>query len=566
MSFRGDADEGNDFAGPARDRYFLPPCLQADMRTTSVLGAALALAVSFSPIASAQCPTWTVDSPFPHFNERFATSVAVDGGTWVVGSPGHFGEGRAQVYSSSPEGAVFEGYLWPGELQALDSFGATVAVDGDTIVVGAPGDDDGTYGAGAVYVYERIMGTWIKTAKLTSAWPTATASFGSSLAVEGDWIAVGAPYDSKSITYGGRVSLFQRTEFGWQIENELPGTHVLERFGASLALEEGRLAVGAPGFSGGRVELYELVGESWVPGAVLEPQAIQHGDEFGSSVTLDGALLVAGARSDSVVAPGAGAAYVFGELAGGWVELQRLQADIPVASDRFGGAVELSGGFLAVGMPGSDIAAPEGGAVTFFAGGALNGTSYQPFVSEQYLLPLGAAGGEQFGTTIGMGPLGMWVGAPGEDTLENDAGRAHAYSFVDIGCASLSVGPKEVSSHDLTALTFELDAGPDFAGQPYFMLGTSQSYAGPTMLGGMAIPLTGPDDYTMHLLHNVNQNGQVATAAYLDANGRGKARVDLGMADVALLNGMQLSHVFFCFTPEGQTTFVSSVATTQVIW
>jgi len=536
------------------------------MRTTSILGAALALATSLSSTAWAQCPSWTVDSPFPHFNERFASSVAVDGGTWVVGSPGHFGEGRAQVYSSSLEGAVFEGYLWPGELESLDSFGATVAVHDDMIVIGAPGDDDGTYGAGAVYVYERIMGSWIKTAKLTSAWPTASASFGSSLAVEDDWIAVGAPFDSKSIAYGGRVSLFHRTEFGWQIEDELPGIHVLERFGTSLALDAGRLAVGAPGFDGGSVQIFELVAGHWVSGAVLEPQGAKHGDEFGSSVALDGELMVAGARSDSVVAPGAGAAYVFGEVGGAWVELQRLQADIPVASDRFGGAVELSDGFLAIGMPGSDIAAPEGGAVTFFAGGHLSGSSYKPFVSEEHLLPLGAAGGEQYGSTIAMSPFGMWVGAPGEDTLENDAGRAHAYSFVDIGCASLSVGPKEVSLHDLTALTFELDAGPDMAGQPYFMLGTSQAYAGPTMLGGMAIPLTGPDSYTIHLLHNVNQNGHESTAAYLDANGQGTARIDLTTVDVALMNGMQLSHVFFCFTPEGKTTFVSSVATTQVIW
>ena len=118
----------------------------------------------------------------------------------------------------------------------------------------------------------------------------------------------------------------------------------------------------------------------------------------------------------------------------------------------------------------------------------------------------------------------------------------------------------------MTELAFELDAGPEMAGQPYFMLGTSQIYTGPTMLGGMAIPLTGPDSYTMHLLHNVNQNGHESTAAYLDANGQGTARIDLSTVDVALMNGMQLSHVFFCFTPEGKTTFVSSVATTQVIW
>ena len=61
-------------------------------------------------------------------------------------------------------------------------------------------------------------------------------------------------------------------------------------------------------------------------------------------------------------------------------------------------------------------------------------------------------------------------------------------------------------------------------------------------------------------------NAELAARIADEADGRGKARVDLSVADVALLNGMQLSHVFFCFTPEGKTTFVSSVATTQVIW
>ena len=160
----------------------------------------------------------------------------------------------------------------------------------------------------------------------------------------------------------------------------------------------------------------------------------------------------------------------------------------------------------------------------------------------------------------------MWIGAPGEDTVESNAGRAHAFSLIDIGCSSLSVGPEEVSSHAPKAVHFEINAGPKFAGEPYFMVGTAQPFTHPTMVGGLALPLTMGGDYSLYLLYNVNQNGQKNTAAYLDDQGRGKATIDLAQTDVALLNGMQLHHAFFSFTELGQATFMSSVATVDIIW
>lgn len=530
-------------------------------------GLALAATLLFSvPNASAQCQSWSVDSNFPQFNERFATSVATDGGTWVTGSPGYLGTGRAQVFSSTTTGAEFEGYLWPGGLVSQDSFGAAVAVRGEVIAVGAPGDDAGNFGSGAVYVFERFLGKWVYTTKLKAALPTSSASFGSALAVGDGWIAVGAPFDSSFKTFSGRTTVFQKTSAGWVLENEFAGALPLDRLGSSLAITNDQLFIGAPGGGAGRVETFRLTNDQWVPDQVLTAASGKTGDEFGTSVAIDGNLLVVGARSDSVVAPGAGAAFVFGFANSVWIEMQRLQANVPMNSDRFGGAIALIKGFIAVGAPGSDLVAQEGGAATFFANGSFDGVTYKPFESKKHLLPLGASGGEQFGSTLAMSPYGMWIGAPGEDTLESNAGRAHAFSFVDIGCSSLSVGPAEVSAQNLKKVHFEINAGKKFAGMPYFLLGSAQPYTTPTLVGGMALPLTLPDAYGYFLIYNPNTGGQINTVAYLDANGRGTASIDLTQVTVPLLNGMQLNHAFFVFNEVGLTKFTSSVATVKIIF
>ena len=530
-------------------------------------GLALAATLILSvPAASAQCQSWSVDSNFPQFNERFASSVATDGGTWVTGSPGYLGAGRAQVFSSTAAGAAFESYLWPGGLVAQDSFGAAVAVHGDVIAVGAPGDDVGNFGSGAVYVFERFLGKWVYTTKLKAALPSTSASFGAALAVGDGWIAVGAPFDSSFKTFSGRTTVFLKTSAGWVLENEFAGAQPLDRLGSSLAMAGDQLFIGVPGAGAGRVETFRLSDDQWVPEQVLAATNGKVGDEFGSSIAIDDYLAVVGARSDSVVAPGAGAAYVFGLANSVWIEMQRLQGNVPMNSDRFGGSVAIIKGFIAVGAPGSYLVAQEGGAATFFANGSFDGITYKPFESKKHLLPLGASGGEQFASTLAMSPYGMWIGAPGEDTSEANAGRAHAFSFVDIGCSSLSVGPAEVSAQNLKTIHFEINAGKKFAGKPYFLLGSAQPFTTPTLVGGMALPLTLPDDYGFFLIYNANKGGQMNTVAYLDANGRGSASIDLTQVNVPLLNGMQLKHAFFVFNEVGLTKFTSSVVTVKVIF
>ena len=201
----------------------------------------------------AQCPAWSLDALVPQFDDRLGASVDGQGGSLVVGVPGHFGQGQALVFEITSAGAVQTGLLWPSGLGPRDQFGHAVAVSGNVIVVGAPGDDDGAFGAGAVYVYERVFGVWLQTAKLQ------------------------APF-------AGLVSLFQKTTGGWVLRQEEPGTNAFERFGTALAMTGGTVAVGAPGVGAGRVELFEMAQTSWLAGPVLNPTGGSADAEFGSAL------------------------------------------------------------------------------------------------------------------------------------------------------------------------------------------------------------------------------------------------------------------------------------------
>ncbi len=233
---------------------------------------------------------------------------------------GGFGAGAVFAFErdeSLPTGWRFLQKLIASDSQGGSSFGLAVDLDGDTFVAGAPSDDALFANAGAAYVFERGPdGLWSEQVKLISSQPGFEDSFGSSVAIEGDTIAVGAPSDPIG---QGAVYIFGRNIGGpeaWGFEARIvPDDPDPTNFGHALDLVDGKLLVGALASGpGGRVHLSERDGAGqWIE--TFRASAEEESVRFGSAVGLSGSTMAVGSMLDDDGGFDAGAAYVYEAVA-----------------------------------------------------------------------------------------------------------------------------------------------------------------------------------------------------------------------------------------------------------
>jgi hypothetical protein len=403
--------------------------------------------------------TWApqayLKAPNAESSDEFGISVAISGNTIVVGASKenssqssilHAGSlptaatdddsaalaGAAYVFVRS--GAIWstEAYLKASNPEASDNFGASVAIDGDTIVVGAPnedsnqgtishagsfptaaGDNDAASAAGAAYVFTRSGGVWSQQAYLKACNAEGADSFGEVVAISGDTVVVGAKgedgglpgvlnagslptaaSDSDAANGAGAAHVFVRSGTTWTqqayLKSSNPGLGDL--FGYPVAISSDTIVVGAHREAGnntlvinsatlpstatannlvtaaGAAYVFFRSGTTWSQQAYLKAPNAETNDEFGYALAISGDTIVVGAhledsnqetisQATALPTPGtdndanasAGAAYVFARQAGVWSQNAYLKAPNPDANDRFAAAVAISGSTIAVG-------------------------------------------------------------------------------------------------------------------------------------------------------------------------------------------------------------------------
>ncbi|HET8933360.1 MAG TPA: FG-GAP repeat protein [Polyangiales bacterium] len=195
----------------------------------------------------------------PSDGDMFGASVAISGDLLVVGAPRYnlmlfkvvppTGPGTAYVFRR--EGRVWkqDGQLNPSEGSGADMFGSHVSVLGDTVLVGAPYDSTGGSHAGAVYSFAKSNGVWSQQQKIIPNKPVAEASFGISNAIEKDTFVAGAMQDSSMGEASGSAYVFTRNGGMWVEQERLlaPSPKPLATFGMSVQIRSGRILVTAPG-------------------------------------------------------------------------------------------------------------------------------------------------------------------------------------------------------------------------------------------------------------------------------------------------------------------------------
>ena len=294
-------------------------------------------------------------------SDGFGSALDAHLGTMLVGASGGRGGGASSVYvfEQSPSGSwEASGGLAAGNVSPDSRFGATVAIRGDVAVVGAPGPsgrrrNPRPTGPGAAYVFQREGGVWTERAMLTSA--GTPNGFGSSVAIQGDQILVGAPYEDQS----GAVYTFRLSGGQWERTGTLSvrGVRANDRFGTSVKVDGDQALVSAPGRSGGEGAVFTFSFDSgegqWAATGRLLPFDGFQQDRFGSSLALTG-------RGVWVGSPGAsrrsGAAYLFeGSAEDGWSGASKLGMSGLQASDAFGSAIAIGDEVAVVGVAGVDF-------------------------------------------------------------------------------------------------------------------------------------------------------------------------------------------------------------------
>lgn len=413
-------------------------------------------------------------------SDRFGHSVAISGDTAIVGATfegsgatgvngnqsdnGTPGSGAAYIFVRNGGVWTQQAYLKASNTGQADYFGWSVAISGDTAVVGAYQEDSSATGingdqannassrSGAAYVFVRNGSEWTQQAYLKASNTGSADQFGYSVAASGDTVVVGANWEASnasgingnqsnnSLTTSGAAYVFVRSGTTWSQQAYVKASNpdVSDEFGYAMALEDDTLVVTSIRADGsGAAYAFIRDGSNWSQQAYIRP-AVDTQDAFGTAVALSGDTLVVGAPfEDSNAkgpygnqannsASGAGAAFVFVRHGAGWSQQAYLKPSNTAAGDNFGTSVGVSGDLIVVGAPLEDSNATgldgnqddnsvsAAGAVYLFA---RRGQSWNQLT---YLKALTTDIDDQFGWSLAANGDTVIVSAPLEDS--NSAG------------------------------------------------------------------------------------------------------------------------------------------------
>lgn len=488
----------------------------------------------------------------PEANDYLGKSVAVDGDIVVAGAEGEdtkgLSAGAVYIFHRYEGGVDFWNQLikiTAPDAEAGDSFGNSVAIYGGNVVVGAWHESSGGPDAGAAYVFHRFntFTSWDKVYKLTASDAQTGDFFGASVAISGDVIVVGAYQEDSAGTNAGAAYVFNRCGDGagsqWDEVKKLTASDAgnEDNFGVAVAVAGDLITVGANhedelGENAGSAYVYHRKdggADAWGEVQKLTGSNTGAGDNFGSAVDMSEDTILVGADKNSTYGTQAGGAYLFHDEIRNWLEFSEVDNEGGTGEDNFGFAVAMSGDVLAVGAKSHDIApgSEDMGAVYMFlrtAGGADN------WGLVNKLLPPCGWGGQQFGYSVAISGDVLAVGAPYADSKDVNAGVVYIFQHSDITSWDniTSVTASDGQVDDNFGVSVALSGDVLVVGAPYeddYGIDSGAAYIyhdryGGSDYWGQAKKLKAPDgDAYDHFGWSVGVWGDVVTVGSPDSNG-----------------------------------------------
>ena len=308
----------------------------------------------------------------------FGTALGIEGDQLVVGAPGATHGGAVFVYRHENGVWVLTQEIHAMNANPGDRFGAALALRAGNLFVGAPRGDRLGQAGGAVFALKYTAGNWKFTDVLQGSDTAPGDLFGSSLAFDGETLVVGAIGHSETAPWEGGAYLFEAQDGKWEERLELPAGALGASafFGSSVAVDGDLVAVGAQGESttqmlSGAVFVFERTSSGWQRSARLKAAKARVGAQFGGALVLEGGTLIVGARWDPTAFANAGAVFLY-QLAedpngGAWQEREMLISRQPEYNQWFGTALALEYGELLIGAPRADTPTIDAGMVSVWS-------------------------------------------------------------------------------------------------------------------------------------------------------------------------------------------------------
>jgi hypothetical protein len=245
-------------------------------------------------------------------------------------------------------GFNIETKLTASDAAAYDQFGYSVAISGNTIIVGAPFNDDAGSSSGSAYLFDVTTGSQLF--KLTASDPASEDWFGVSVAISGNTAIVGASGNDDGGSGSGSAYLFDVTTGIQLFKLTASDASADDAFGLEVAISGNTAIVGAygnddEGSESGSAYLFDVATGNQLFKLTASDDAA--GDSFGSSVAISGTTAIVGAFRDDDAASNSGSAYVFDVTTG--MQLAKLTASDATFEDLFGWSVGISGNTAIVG-------------------------------------------------------------------------------------------------------------------------------------------------------------------------------------------------------------------------
>ncbi|OJW71238.1 FG-GAP repeat protein [Spirosoma sp. 48-14] len=510
-------------------------------------------------------------------SQYYGFSVAIDGAYAVVGAYQDYTDassGQSVLNAGSAYVLKRQNGTWTQikKLVASDRvsnsyFGYSVAISGNTIVVGASQNSQDAAGlnmllaSGAAYVFSQNQGgtdNWGEVKKLVASDRSILALFGTSVGISGSTIVVGAMWDSRdasggnSLTNAGSAYVFSQDQGGTNNWGQVKKLVASDRgtnsyFGFSVTINGNIIGVGAYGESkdasgentltlAGSVYLFSQNqggADNWGQVKKLVANDRVASSWFGNSVAINGSTLVVGASQNSQDAAGgntltnAGSAYVFSQNQGGtdnWGQVKKIVASDRAANDNFGNSVSISGNTIVVGaVAGSGDASggntlPNAGTAYVFSqnqGGSDNWGQVQKLVASD------RGTGDKFGQSVGISGGQIVVGASlddedaaGANSLSN-TGSAYFFASSGVTLTGFSANPATACAGTVTSFSASIG---NLTGSYSFTLtnGTSStSGTGSTPTLTQSLTATGSGTQIFTLIVSINGSPITATTSLL---------------------------------------------------
>ena len=309
---------------------------------------------------------WSVALTAPH--EFGSADYALIGA--ARDNPGGALSGSAYIFVRNRTTWKEQAKLVAGDAAKEDTFGWAVSIDRNIAVIGAPGNDDAGSSSGSAYIFVFDGAKWKEKVKLIPSDLDRSAAFGHSVLVHKDTIIVGAPRHTHSgVRFTGVAYVFRRDGENWVEHTKLTAADASpsDGFGTSIAMSGDTVAVGAPladtdrGKDAGAAYVFVRDGAGWKQEAKLGSRDAKKADQFGFSVANTGNSVIVGAKTRDEGEPGSGAAYSFVRSNGVWEQKEKVVPDDPGQKINYGAWVAMSGNTVIVSAHNGPNDGPEWG-------------------------------------------------------------------------------------------------------------------------------------------------------------------------------------------------------------